>query len=389
MPLFHHKNTILVTCAGGIAVHLERELITMGFPVIARHTFGVETEGTLADTMLLNLSIRTGQRVLYLIADIKADTPQDLYRAVYRLPWEEYIDASGYVSITSVVDTPSVNNSQFANLKCKDALADRFYATKGKRPYSGPARDRTVLFLYWKGRRCSLYVDTSGESISRRGYRTSAVEAPLQESLGAALIYESLWDRQEHFINPMCGSGTLAIEAALMGLQRAPGLTRTNFGFMHIKGFERQAWRELCSKVWKQSLNNIEGRIIASDIDKKAVQAARENAARAGVETHIEFITCDFRDTPIPEGKGIVMMNPEYGKRLGNMDKLRALYPEIGNYLKRHCQGYRACIFTGNLELAKQIGLKSKKRTSLFNGPIECRLLEYELYAGSKRKSLE
>ncbi len=385
MSLFQHTSTILVTCAAGIAPHVERELITMGFPVVTGHAFGVETEGTLADTMSLNLYIRTGQRVLYLIADMKADTPQDLYRAVYNLPWEEYIDASGYVSIASVVDTPSINNSQFANLKCKDALADRFYAKAGRRPHSGPSRDRTVLFLYWKGNRCSLYVDTSGESISRRGYRIRSVEAPLQEALGAALIYESCWQQQEHFINPMCGSGTLAIEAALMGLQRAPGLTRTNFGFMHILGFDRHAWRALCSRAWKQSLHDIPGRIIASDIDKNAVAAARENAARAGVMECIEFITCDFRDTPIPPGSGVVMMNPEYGKRLGNAAKLRTVYSEIGDFLKRHCQGYRAYIFTGNLELSKQIGLRSKKRTSFFNGPLECRLLEYELYSGSKR----
>lgn len=207
----------------------------------------------------------------------------------------------------------------------------------------------------------------------------------MQETLAAAVIMASKWNGSGHFINPMCGSGTLAIEAAFMGLNRAPGLLRDNFGFMHLKGFNESLWKELRAQAKKEAGKAVKLRIIATDIRKEAVEAARKNAATAGVKHLIEFSVCDYSETPIPDGGGIVILNPEYGERMGKIHELESVYKGIGDFFKQKCGGYTGYIFTGNFELAKKVGLRSKRRVQFFNGGIECRLLEYELYAGSKK----
>jgi putative N6-adenine-specific DNA methylase len=185
----------------------------------------------------------------------------------------------------------------------------------------------------------------------------------------------------------MCGSGTLAIEAALIALNRAPGLLRDNFGFMHLLGFEETGYRVIREKARRVSKKFSRGRIITSDISPDAVDAARRNAATAGVEEILEFAICDFSQTPVPaEEGGVIVFNPEYGERLGERKKLEGVYEAIGDFFKKKCQGYRGYIFTGNLDLAKKVGLRTRRRTPFFNSNIECRLLEYELYAGSRRQ---
>jgi putative N6-adenine-specific DNA methylase len=183
----------------------------------------------------------------------------------------------------------------------------------------------------------------------------------------------------------MCGSGTLAIEAALIGLARAPGLLRGNYGFMHLKGFEETAWKELRRSARLASHRSLAGSIIATDISPKAIAAARKNAATAGVDQLISFAVGDFAQTPVPDGKGVVVLNPEYGERLGKVRELEATYRGIGDFFKQRCVGYQGYVFTGNLELAKKVGLKATRRIPFFNSKIECRLLEYSLYAGSHR----
>jgi putative N6-adenine-specific DNA methylase len=183
----------------------------------------------------------------------------------------------------------------------------------------------------------------------------------------------------------MCGSGTLAIEAALIGLGRAPGLLRSNFGFMHLKGFNELSWKTLRRKIRAEAKDRLNGRIIATDMSQLAVEAAKKNAATAGVDRSVEFGICDFSETPVPAGGGVVMLNPEYGERMGEVEELKATYKRIGDFFKNKCQGYKGYIFTGNLDLAKKVGLRTRRRLSFFNGPIECRLLEYDLYEGSRR----
>jgi 23S rRNA G2445 N2-methylase RlmL len=384
------KSRILITCAKGIAPFLRKELLLLGFPVISESIAGVATEGTLDDTLRLNLLLRTGHRVLFLIKDFTANNADALYSSVSEIAWEDYIEEGGYVSVTSSVDNPTIRDSRYANVKCKDAIVDRIKEKRGRRPDSGPAQDRVVVNLHWKGENCSLSFDTSGEPLSRRGYRRIPMSAPMQETLAAAVIQASGWNGSSHFINPMCGSGTLAIEAALSGMNRAPGLLRDNYGFMHIKGFNELFWNDLRAQAERESKKTLSCRIIATDIRTEAVEAAKKNAAIAGVEHLIEFAVCDYSDTTVPDGGGIVMLNPEYGERMGKMGELESVYKGIGDFFKKKCRGYTGYIFTGNLDLAKRVGLRPKRRVPFFNGSIECRLLEYELYEGSrKNKSVE
>ena len=209
----------------------------------------------------------------------------------------------------------------------------------------------------------------------------------MQETLAAAVILATGWTGQGNFINPMCGSGTLAIEAALMGRNRAPGIWRENFGFMHWKGFPRETWKKLHQEAIDREIPSSPSKIIATDIDPQAIRGAQRNARAAGVQRDIEFAVCDFAQTPIPPGDGVVVLNPEYGERMGNIQELESTYRRIGDFLKSKGVGYRGYIFTGNLKLAKKVGLRTRRRIPFFNGNIECRLLEYELYAGSRKSS--
>jgi 23S rRNA G2445 N2-methylase RlmL len=379
------KNRILITCAKGIAPFLREELLHLEFPVLSESIAGVVTEGTLDDTLRLNLLLRTGHRVLFLIKDFTAGDAEALYRSVSEVSWEEYIAEDGYVCVRSSVNNPTIRDSRYANVKCKDAIVDRIKERRGQRPDSGPAQDRVVINLYWKGDQCSLYFDTSGEPLSRRGYRKFPLSAPLQETLAAAVIIAARWNGTSHFINPMCGSGTLAVEAALSALHRAPGILRDNYGFMHIKGFNGPLWSGLRAQSKEEAKKTLGCRIIATDIRREAVDAAKRNAATAGVEHLIEFMVCDYSETIVPDGGGVVILNPEYGERMGKIRELESVYKGIGDFFKQKCRGYAGYILTGNLDLAKKVGLRAKRKVPFFNGGIECRLLQYELYEGSRK----
>ncbi len=384
------KSRILITCAKGIPPYLRDEVLALGFPVLDESIAGIATEGNIDDTLRLNLLLRTAHRVLFLIREFSAQDADALYQGVSEIAWEEYIAPDGYVCVNSSVDNPTIRDSRFANVRCKDAIVDRIREKCGRRPDSGPDQDRAVLNLYWKDDLCSLYLDTSGEPLSRRGYRKIPMTAPMQETLAAAVIQATGWTSVRasgsgHFINPMCGSGTLAIEAALIGLNRAPGLLRDNFGFMHIKGYNEPAWDCLRLKAKKAAKKALDCRIIATDIRSEAVEAAKKNASTAGVEHLIEFSVCDYSDTPVPDGGGIVMLNPEYGERMGKIKELESVYKGIGDFFKQKCGGYTGYLFTGNLDLAKKVGLRAKRRIQFFNSRIECRLLAYELYEGTRK----
>jgi 23S rRNA G2445 N2-methylase RlmL len=387
MSLWLSKSRIVITCAKGVLPYLKREVLSLGFPVLSEGVAEVGIEGTLEDTMRLNLLIRTGHRVLYLINSFKAKNPDELYQRMARISWEDYVPGDSYLSVTSSVNNPSIKDSRFANLKCKDAIVDRMNEKFGRRPDSGPERDRIVVHLYWKGDKCEVFFDTSGEPLSKRAYRMIPLKAPMQETLAAAVILATGWTGNGNFINPMCGSGTLAIEAVLIALGRAPGLLRSNFGFMHLKGYNESPWKALRRKIRAAASDRLNGRIIATDISQQAVEAAKKNAATAGVERLIEFGVCDFSETPVPAGGGVVILNPEYGERMGEIEELKKTYEGIGDFFKKKCQGYTGYVFTGNLDLAKKVGLRTKRRLFFFNGPIECRLLEYVLYEGTKKGS--
>jgi 23S rRNA G2445 N2-methylase RlmL len=386
MSLWGKKSRIVIICAKGVTPFLKQEILSLGFPVLSEGKAEVETEGTMEDTLRLNLLIRTGQRILFLLESFSVKTPEELYKRISRINWEDYIPEDSYFSVTSFVNNPTIKDSRFANVKCKDAVVDRIKEKRGRRPDTGPEKDRIVVHLYWKGNLCQVFLDTSGEPLSRRGYRMIPLKAPMQETLAAAIDLSTGWIGNGNFINPMCGSGTLAIEAALIALGRAPGLLRSNYSFMHLKGFDESSWKTLRRKIRAEAKDRLEGRIIVTDVSQQAVEAAKKNAMTAGVDRFIEFGVCDFSETPVPNGGGVVVLNPEYGERLGEMDELRESYRKIGDFFKKKCQGYRGYVLTGNLDLAKKVGLRTNRRITFFNGPIECRLLEYDLYEGSRKK---
>jgi putative N6-adenine-specific DNA methylase len=278
----------------------------------------------------------------------------------------------------------------YANLRVKDAIVDRMREKKGFRPSTGSALTGAVINLFWKNENAEIFIDTSGDSLGRHGYRKIPGQAPMLEALAAATIYATRWDKRSPFVNPMCGSGTVAIEAAMIATNRRPGLFRTNYAFMHLQGYDESVYLKEDAKLEEQ-ITDVPGlRIIATDYSARAIENSRKNASAAGVSKLIEFSVCDFADTEIPPGvPGVFFVNPEYGERLGEETELEETYARIGDFMKQKCGGYFGYVFTGNLELAKKIGLKAKRRIEFYTSKIDCRLLEFELYSGSRARSKE
>ncbi len=375
-----HVNKILITCAKGISPFLEKEIRDLGFSIESAHQTGVVIRAAFIDTYRLNLELRTAYNVLFLLREFRCASPADLYSKVYQLQWENIIPNGEYVSVVSQVSNPKIKNSMFANQKLKDAIVDRMVKKTGYRPDSGPERRNIVINLYWKNEKAWIYINTSGMKLADRGYRKIPLTAPMQETLAGAVLLAAGYTKDMHFLNPMCGGGTLAIEAALIALDKAPGLLRSNYGFCHLKNFDREYWRKTRKERLSACAKKLPKKIIATDIDRKAINAAIKNATTCGVDHLIDFKVCDFRDTEVPEEGGIVILNPEYGERMGKINELAGTYKEIGDFFKKKCAGYTGYIFTGNLELSKKVGLAAKRRTPFFSGDIDCRLLEYEIY---------
>lgn len=375
------KNTIVIACAPGLDQALSHELEGLGFPIERSDPKAVSVTGTFEDAMQLNYQLRCANRILWPVTSFRAVHPNHLYKNSAKFHWEEVIPANGYFSIDSFVQNRYIRDTRFANLKLKDAIVDRFTEKLRTRPNSGPDKGQVVIFMRWFDEKVELFIDTSGHTIAKHGYRKLPGPAPLMENLAAGILQESRWDGDSHFINPMCGSGTLAIEAALIALKIYPGAFRKDYGFQHLKSYSSKSWFAIKDKLAaERASSTLNFKIIASDISRKAVNNARENAKYAGVDHLIDFKVCAFADTEIPAGGGVVMLNPEYGQRLGEIKTLEHIYREIGDFLKQKCSGYIGYIFTGNLELAKKVGLRTKRRMPFYNGKIECRLLEYELY---------
>ena len=392
MPSFNElktKSTVLVTCPKGLSGYLKHELESHTLPIIGEYSSGVSVRASFNDCMRLNLTLSHAHHVLFMLKESRCATPDEMYHAVISIDWENIIPNNGYVCVTSVVHTPSINDSRYANLKCKDAIVDKLVKKTGRRCDSGSERSKTVVFLYWVDDRCCIYLDTSGEPLSKRGYRAIPGSAPMQETLASAVVATALTNNPPVIINPMCGSGTLAIEAALKICNKAPGLTRTNFGFMHCMAYDVEEYMKIRRTLEAAVKRKPEIRIIATDINPDVIAAARHNAKAAEMDGVIEFGICDFRETPIPESNGVILLNPEYGYRLGEVEKLQSVYRSIGDFFKQDCKGYTGYVFTGNFDLAKFIGLKARRKYPFLSGKIECRLYEYELYAGSKATAVK
>ena len=377
------KRVLRATCAPGLAPWLKAEVEEMGYDIDSTDHTGVEIRGQLVDAMRLLLRLRTAFHVLQRFADLYPKNADDLYEGASGLPWERVIPADGYLTVVSTVRNDTIRNSMFANVRLKDAIVDRLQRVHGRRPDSGPRGDRTVVHMFWKDDQCRLALALSGRKLSDRGYRRMPGRAPMRESIAAAVLAETGYDSNKPLVIPMCGSGTLAIEAALLATGRAPGLLRSNFGIKHLLTFDETTWGQERLAAKKLRHDRAPAPIIASDIDPAATDAARKNAVTAGVDHLIEFHECDFADTPLPETPGTIILHGEYGERLGDLEQLKQTYGRIGDFLKQRCGGWNGWVFTSR-ELVGSIGLKSTRKVPFENVEIDCRLAGFELYAGSR-----
>ncbi|MCA6378561.1 MAG: class I SAM-dependent RNA methyltransferase [Cytophagales bacterium] len=385
MSIFTTRSRIIVTCKKRIAPYLEQEVRDLGFEIERRFVTGVELKGTVNDCIRLNLNLRCASQVLYSLKEFTANSPEEVYNKLLHYPWETILSPEGYFSVTNNSNHFTVNSEMFVNVKVKDAIVDRMRREVLKRPDSGSILDGAVINLYWNDQQAEVFLDTSGETLAKHGYRKIPGQAPMLEALAVATIMATKWDRKSPFVNPMCGSSTVAIEAVLLATNRRPGLFRENYSFMHVLGYDATVYQAELQKLKEQVIDVPGLKVIASDISQDAIEISKVNAELAGVDQFMEFKVRDFESTPIPQPPGVIYFNPEYGERLGEVNELEATYARMGDFLKKQCQGYLGYIFTGNLDLAKKIGLKASRRIEFYTAQIDCRLLEYEMYGGSRR----
>ncbi|MCL4639535.1 MULTISPECIES: THUMP domain-containing class I SAM-dependent RNA methyltransferase [Olivibacter] len=385
MQVFNTPQKVIITCNKRLSPYLQQEVKALGFSIKRAFSTGVEISASMNDCITLNLNLYCASQVLYSISSFIAADAAQLYSEIKKIAWEDLIDFNGYFSVTSTVNNETITTPLFANLKVKDAIVDRIKEKKGVRPNSGAELNKAVVHLFWQESKADLYLDTSGETLAKHGYRKHPGKAPMLEALASGVLFATEWDKKSPFINPMCGSGTLAIEAALHATNRKPGLFRMNYAFMHFLGYDEQVFFAARRALKEKIIKPTDLKIIASDISQEAVEIAKANAKTAGVDQLITFEVCDFAQTTVPSSSGVIVFNPEYGERLGVHTKLEQTYKRMGDFMKQSCKGYNGFIFTGNPDLAKKIGLHTYKRVEFYNGKLDCRLLAYELYDGSRR----
>ena len=400
MKLWTDQNfPIIISCAKQLSRWTEVEVRDMGYTPIEVTENTVVVRGAMRDVMRLNLFLRTAHRVLVPLLRTTCRNIRDLYKAVSSIDWENHLEPDGYFSVSSIVHNLTIRDTRIPSLYTKDAIADRMREKCQRRPDSGGENRGAAVFVYWEKDEVIVYLDTSGEPLSKRGYRRIPGSAPMQETLAAACIMATGWDRKTPFLSPMCGSGTPAIEAVLMAMNRAPGALKGHFAFQSLKGYTsiipgesaptvapRQRAGATPEQIWKEIVleakarERTEGlpRIVATDISPEAVENAHTNAIAAGVAPYIEFKACDFAETPIPSSLGTIFFNPEYGIRLGDPKELAPIYERIGTFMNEKCRGWTGALITGNPDLARLVNLYYRNRIPFFNGPIDCRLFIYE-----------
>ena len=368
------------TTGKGVEELLAGELRGLGIADAAVESGGVRFTGDVAACWRANLWLRTANRVLMPLAVFPVDSPQALYDGVRAIGWTEWLTPDMTLAVDCNLRDSAMTHSGFVALKTKDAIVDTLRDAYGRRP-SVDTRDPDLrVNVHLVKNRCTVSLDTSGASLDRRGYRLERTEAPLRETLAAALVELAGWDGSVPLADPMCGSGTILIEAALKAARRAPGLLRQGFGFQRWPGFDAVRFGRLVAEARAAALPSLSVPVAGCDRLPKALDVARQNAARAGVGALVTLAKKEIRDFTPPPGPGVLIFNPPYGQRLSEEEALKPLYKQIGDVMKQRCTGYSAYILTGSPELAKCVGLKASRRFVLFNGPIECRLLKYDLY---------
>ena len=378
---------LFLPCAAGVEEYLLPEVqhITgLGGQLVQKRRGGVAVTGAWRDVMLLNLYSRLAQRVLVLLSYTEYRNEQDLYRAASEVAWEAWFTPRQSIKVEVTAQHSPLTSLNFAALKVKDALCDRFRVkANGVRPDVDTQWPDVRIFAHLSTDSCSLYIDTSGEPLFKRGWRHSVVEAPLRENLAAGIIRLSGWKFDEPLFDPMCGGGTLLIEAAAMALNEPPGAGR-NFAFERLLSFDLKSWNRV--KDGRPPRNKLRPTLFGSDIEQKAVESAKKNLMAAGFFDLVKLQRADILKVDAPAPAGVMVANPPYGERLSDADEMAAFYPQLGNALKARFAGWHCHFFTADLRMAKMIRLSPSRRVPLFNGALECRLFEFVVVAGSNRK---
>ncbi|MCB0806611.1 MAG: class I SAM-dependent RNA methyltransferase [Bacteroidales bacterium] len=366
----------------GLEEVLAEEIKVLGGSGIRTVQRGVEFYGDKKLMYKANYQLRTALRIIKPIAVFKAFDETQLYEEVKKITWEDYLDINSTFSIDGITSHSNINHSKYLALKTKDALVDRFRELTGKRPNVKKFDPDMAINVRVFKNQCTVSVDSSGEPLFKRGYRKATGPAPLNEVLAAGMILLSGWDRKKPFIDPMCGSGTIPIEAALIAHRIPPGKFREHYTFQRWKDYDENLWNDVKQHA-DEKIRDDKVRITGSDWSGRVLQSARENVEAAGLQDKVGIHVSFFADTEPPAGEGVLIMNPPYGERIKTED-ITNLYKEIGDVLKQKYTGYDAWIISSHRDAMKHVGLRPSVRLTLFNGPLECKFAKFEMYEGKK-----
>jgi putative N6-adenine-specific DNA methylase len=366
--------------ARGLVDPMEIELKEMGLKVLEKTAGGVYFESNWEGCYLANLQSRLASRILKPILDFTAYQPEELYGQIRKHDYTKYIKPNQTISIDVTVRDGMMNDQRYVAMKIKDAVVDQFREKFGVRPDVDNVNPSLRLIVRGVRNQFNIALDTSGDSLFMRGYRKEVGEAPLKENLAAGLIKLSEWDGQSSIVDMMCGSGTFLIEAAMMAKNIAPGINRKRFGFQNWLNYDEEAWDRIIDEAVNAEVEELPFKFYGYDIDSKVIRSAKENARAAGVDDAIEFRKESVATVTPPTDKGLIIVNPPYGARIGDEDNLRDVYRDLSFTLKHRFKGWDAWVLSGNKELIGDLKLKSTRKHFVFNGNIECRFLKYSMF---------
>ena len=374
------------TCPRGLEAALAEELRTVGAAEIRTVPGGVAFEGNLAVCYGANLQSRIATRVLVQLAKAPYRNEQNVYDAAFEVAWQRWFSVERSIRVDVTATRSPLKSLEFITLRIKDAVCDRFRAERGQRPNVDTRSPEVRIAAFLDAHNVTVYLDTSGEPLYKRGYRSERGEAPLKENLAAGVLALAGWDAEEPLFDPMCGSGTFVIEAAMMALRIPPGAGR-GFGFERLLAHDPVLWRAVrdAGTGAQEKLRALP--VFGADVAGRELRLAHENLKAAGLDRAVELRKADVLEVTAPAPCGVMVVNPPYGVRIGEKKTMAEFYPRLGNALKNRFTGWRCHILSADPELPRLIRLKATKRTPLFNGPLECRLYEYRVVAGSMRKS--
>ena len=367
----------------GLENILAEELTNLGAENVEILKRAVKFEGDKALMYSANYNCRTALKILKPIAQFPVNSADELFDKVFKIDWHDYFDIEKSFSIDVVANKSVFNNTQFIAQKTKDAIVDKFRQKYGNRPSVDTKNPDISINVHIYETECSISLDSSGEPLFKRGYRLHQGKAPLNEVLAAGLIYLSEWNKTTNFVDFMCGSGTLLIEAALMARNYPSQYFRKSYSFENWKNFDERLWN-MVKKESNAQIVEYNGAIVGCDKSEDAVEMARENVENIKFQDIISIENCLYEDLDVPEGKGTLIINPPYNERI-KQDDMEAFYAEIGDVFKKKYAGYRAGVISAAIDAVKRIGLKPSRKFNLYNGPIECKYLLFDLYEGTKR----